>query len=200
MGRGWEGYGKGRGERAERIRNRLHFEHRAQLVAWSHDRKIMTWAKFKSQMHKPLSHPGAPNYPDFNTKISSLYGKPDGWAFYPQYDSSPPLQSFPCLLLHPCASVNWEFQLIECVLYNLLFPTFAYTDFSISDPIFACIPPHLEDWKPKRSLKYTGLSICCTNRQCLNLTQHLDPFRTSKMNSDNHRNQNQGNPTSLINY
>ena len=53
--------GRAEGEESERnFKQTPHWMCRAQLGAWSHDSKITTWAKNKSQRLSRLSHPGAP--------------------------------------------------------------------------------------------------------------------------------------------
>ena len=42
----------------ERLLSKLYTQCRAQCGAWSHDPRIMTWAKIKSQMLHRLIHPG----------------------------------------------------------------------------------------------------------------------------------------------
>ena len=55
------GWGRGAKRKGERISITLLAECPAWCVAQSHNSGIMAWAKIKSQMLNPVSHPGAPH-------------------------------------------------------------------------------------------------------------------------------------------
>ena len=56
----------------ERILSRLHAQCWTQSGAWSHDHKIMTWAKIKSRTLNQLSHPDTPYVVIFITHLHQL--------------------------------------------------------------------------------------------------------------------------------